>query len=320
MAGSFRAGAYHAAVSFDVILVVVAYNSADVVVDLLRSVRPALGGTTAKVVVVDNGSSDNTVEVVERWAITEGGSELPVQVVRSCNAGYAAGVNRGVEDEGSGAPILVLNPDVRLGPGSVSPMLAALARPHVGIVVPLIMNPGGDRDNSLRRAPSLGRACGLGFTGLPWLSEYVTDERAYARRHAVDWATGAAMLVRHEVHDGLGGWDESYFLYSEETDFCARAADVGWVTLFEPASVVQHIGGASGRTDRTHVMQIVNRVRFYARAHSRASAGLYLLFTVASEFSWMLRGHPYARASIKALLLPSARPPELGCSEGLIPL
>ena len=117
----------------------------------------------------------------------------------------------------------------------------------------------------------------------------------------------------------LGGWDESFFLYSEETDLCLRARDIGLVTRYTPAAVAEHIGGASGQSHRTHVMQIVNRVRLYARRHHRPAAWGYYVLTILSELSWALRRHPQSWSAIAALLRPGRRPDVLGVSDTLLP-
>lgn len=292
------------------VVVIVTYNSADVVGTLLDSVPPALDGLPAHVVVVDNGSSDESVAVV---------TGRVDQVVRQQNLGFAAGINAGVHASPSHGHVVVLNPDTVLTPGSLRVLVAALDAPGVGVSAPLVREQDGSTHHSLRREPTLLRALGLGRTGRPSLSEYVLEPEAYRSSHVVDWALGAVLAVARECHEDVGGWDDSFFLYSEETDFCLRARDRGWSTQFVPGSVVTHIGGGSGRSDRTHVMQIVNRVRLYARRHGRAGGLAYLVLSVLSEISWLVRGHPQSRAAVLALLLPGRRPAELGCSDSLVP-
>jgi N-acetylglucosaminyl-diphospho-decaprenol L-rhamnosyltransferase len=295
----------------EVDVVVVTYNSARVVGDLLDSLPKAMGPISADVVVVDNGSSDDTVALLRHRG--------DCRIIQSTNVGYAAGINRGVK-EGSGAPaILVLNPDIRLHEGAVAPLLEALREPHTGIAAPRILSPTGKLEFSLRREPSLLRALGLSRTRIPVLSEYVQEPAAYARPHPVDWALGAALMISRECFDALGGWDESYFLYSEETDFSLRARELRFATRFEPRSTAVHIGGASGRNNKTHAMQIVNRVRLYRRRHGMTAAWGYFGLTIASELTWVARGHRQSRFAIAALLRPSLRPAELGCSRGLLP-
>jgi GT2 family glycosyltransferase len=291
--------------------VVVTFNSAAHVGALLDSLPDASGGMPLDVVVVDNGSTDGTAELVE--------ARGDCRVVRELNRGYAAGINAGVAVVPDATQILILNPDARVRAGAIPALVAAMERHGAGVVAPRIVDDDGRLFRSLRRAPTLGRASGLGFTGWPAVTEYVTDPGEYGTEHPVDWALGAALLVDARCHRELGGWDESYFLYSEETDFCLRAADAGWVTWYTPTAEVVHEGGGSGRSPQTHAMQIVNRVRLYGRRHTRPSAAVYYLLTVASELTWLARGNPSCRASLAALVRPSRRPAELAAGEALLP-
>jgi len=295
----------------DIAVVIVAYNSADVIAGLLDSLPAALEDLTADVVVVDNGSSDGTATLVE--------ARTDCRLVRSPNTGYAGGINRGVREAAPAPAILVLNPDVRLAPDSVPAMRAAMALPGTAIVAPRVVNENGSLNRSLRREPTLSRALGLTRTGLACFSEYVDDEADYGSPRTVDWALGAVLLVSREAHLLLGGWDASYFLYSEEVDLCLRARDLGLATRYEPRARALHIGGASGRNDKTHVMQIINRVRLYARRHRTPAAAAYLGLAFLSELSWSVRGRPESRAAVRALLVPSSRPVELGLGRGFIP-
>jgi N-acetylglucosaminyl-diphospho-decaprenol L-rhamnosyltransferase len=295
----------------DLDVVIVTYGSAAVIGDLLDSLPAALDGLTADVVVVDNGSTDGTVELVE--------ARGDCRLVRSTNVGYAGGINRGVREAVPAEAILFLNPDVRLHAGAVPPLVEALREPDTGIVAPQVRSPTGALEPSLRREPTVLRALGLTRTGKPALSEYVDDPREYAEGHPVDWALGAVLLISRKCFDAVGGLDESFFLYSEETDLCLRARDAGWLTRYEPRSVAMHIGGASGRNNKTHAMQIINRVRLFRRRNGAAAAWVYFWLTVASELSWWARGHRQSRHAVTALLRPARRPPELGCSRRLMP-
>jgi N-acetylglucosaminyl-diphospho-decaprenol L-rhamnosyltransferase len=295
----------------DIAVVIVTYNSVHVVGDLLDSLPAALDGLTADVVVVDNGSTDGTAELL---AARDG-----CRVVCSANTGYAGGINRGVREAMSAEAILVLNPDVRLHERSVPPLLAVLREPNVGIAAPQVRSPQGALELSLRREPTLLRALGLTRTKLAIFSEYVARPSDYARPRDVDWALGAVLLMSRKCYDTLGGWDETYFLYSEETDLALRARDAGLLTRYEPRAVAVHIGGQSGRTHRTHAMQIVNRVRLYRRRHGALASWCYYWLTVANELSRVPRGHPESWSGALALLRPARRPGELGCSGQRMP-
>ena len=295
----------------DVGMVVVTHNSARVVGDLLDSLPGALGDLVAEVVVVDNASSDDTVEVVRK--------RPAVAVVETGNNGYSAGINLGVSRLSHDIPVLVLNPDVRLGSGAVATLLARLTEAGVGIVAPRINDVDGTLKFSLRREPSLLRSVGLGFTGHPRFCEAVKDRPTYAHPQAVDWATGAVLLVSRRCHEELGGWDERFFLYSEETDLSLRARDRGWLTVYEPDATAEHVGSASGWNGRLYSMQILNRVRLFTSRHAAPAAWAFFALSVGRELSLVLRGSAEARTALTALVRPSRRPPELRCPPGLLP-
>lgn len=295
----------------DVAVVIVTYNSVHVVGGLLDSLPAALGGVTADVIVVDNGSADGTADFVA--------ARSDCRLIRAANTGYSGGINRGVGEAVQAEAILVLNPDLRLQANAVPALLAALREPGVGIVAPQVRAPSGELVRSLRREPTLLRALGLNRTGLPLFSEYVSRPAEYASPRTVDWALGAALLMSRKCWDTLGGWDESYFLYSEETDLALRAGDAGLLVRYQPDAVAVHIGGQSGSSDAIYTMQVVNRVRLYRRRHRAAAAWLYFLLVGVHELTRVLRGRRKSWAASVALLRPARRPAELGCCDRLMP-
>lgn len=291
--------------------VIVTHNSADHIIDLLRSLPMALAEVPHSVVVVDNGSSDDTVDLVAAWD--------DVLLVRSLNTGFAAGVNKGVRAGASSGPILVLNPDATVSADAVPAMLEVLRQPRVGLVAPLMREADGSLSPSIRRAPTLLRAGGLSFTQNALFAERVEDPEAYAEQRDVDWAVGAALLISRSCYDALDGFDESYFLYSEETDFCLRARDLGWRTVFTPSAEVMHIGGGSGESAVTHTMKMVNRVRLYARRHGGVRSVCYFAIATLTELRRAVLGHSASWTALRALLRPRLRPAELNASGSLIP-
>jgi N-acetylglucosaminyl-diphospho-decaprenol L-rhamnosyltransferase len=290
--------------------VVVTYNSASVINSLLDSIAPAATNADVEVVVVDNGSTDATRQVLARRS--------DCRVVASVNEGYAGGVMRGTRAASPFDAVLLLNPDVRLEPGAVDAMVTTLAEPQVGIVAPMVLTVDGEVFRSLRREPTLWRALGLNRTRVPLLCEYVTAEESYRRAGDADWALGAALMVSAECLRATGGLDASFFLYSEETDLCLRARDLGWRTRYEPEARVVHIGGASGRDEVTYTMQVLNRVRLYRRRHGAAASWAYFVLIAAREAAWAPWRTP-ARHALTAIVSPRRRPPQLGCSDQLMP-
>ncbi|MER6943912.1 glycosyltransferase family 2 protein [Nonomuraea sp. NPDC000554] len=290
-----------------VAVVIVTYNSADVVGGCLDSLADgARGVELADVVVADNASADDSVAIAEK-----GGARV-VQLGR--NAGYAAAVNAGVAalDLDALDAVYVLNPDCRLRPASIAPLAGALT-PGRGIAVPLMLNPDGSLQPSLRRMPTIWRAVvealigGLRAGRIGRLGELVTHPRVYERAGVAVWATGAAMLISVAALRATGPWNESFLLYSEETEFCLRAADRGWVTWYEPASVIEHIGGDSAVNPMLAALLTVNKVRLFRMRRGPLSALAYYLVVVSGEAVRALSGRRTSRAALAALVLPSRR-------------
>jgi GT2 family glycosyltransferase/glycosyltransferase involved in cell wall biosynthesis len=265
---------------------IVTHDSEEVVGACLRALPAAVGADVDHVtVVVDNASADATLARIEDV------DPDVVVVALDDNRGYAAGINAALRrPEAAGVEaVLVLNPDVRLAPASVPALLEALREPAVGVTVPRLVDGHGVPLPSLRREPTLLRATGEAVLGgcrsgrVAALGEMVVDEAAYTRRGTVDWATGAAMLISRECLDVVGAWDESFFLYSEETDFCLRARDAGFDVRYEPSAGAVHLGGESNTSPQLWAELARNRVRLYAKRHGRVRTAAFRAVVVANE-------------------------------------
>ncbi|WP_194291345.1 glycosyltransferase family 2 protein [Cumulibacter manganitolerans] len=295
----------------DIAAVVVTYNSERHIAALLDSIPAAMGALRYSVVVVDNGSTDRTLELL--------GQRDDCTVVRSVNDGYAAGMNRAVRASPESEAVLILNPDAALDPGSVPVMLDVLRSPGTAVVAPRIREEDGSLSPTLRRGPTMGRVGGLSFTRRPAFAERIEGPEEYQSEHEVEWAVGAVLLIDTACYARLGGMDESYFLYSEETDFSLRAKDAGWRTVYTPAAGAMHVGGGSGESATTHTMKILNRVRLYRRRRGTALAWIYFALTVLVELRRAALGHRKSWPTLRALLRPAARPPALGANDHLLP-
>jgi len=287
-----------------VLVAVVAHNSADVLPGLLASLPEGMAGVPWQTVVVDNASDDDSVDVVRRLV-----PEARV-VVTGRNGGYSAGINAAVAAGGPHTAVLVLNPDVRLDPGCVPRLLAALREPGVGIAVPRLRDAGGVRIDSLRREPTLTRAVADAVVGaeragrLGRLGEVVTDPEAYAADADTDWAEGSTQLISAECWTRVGTWDESYFLYSEEADFDLRARDAGFAVRYVPDAGAVHLEGGSAGSPRLWPLLVVNRVRLFRRRRGWLWAVPFWAVMVLREASRACLGRRTSRAALRALLDP----------------
>jgi hypothetical protein len=282
--------------------VVVAYNSART---LRACTAPLAAMPAVAVTVVDNASPDDTGAAI---------AGLDVALVRAgTNGGFAAGCNLGAA-QGSADYVLLLNPDARVAEADLMNLVAVLdARPDAGLAAPRILEEDGSLAFSLRRFPrrrsTFAQALFLHrvWPHAAWTDELVRDPAAYEVPGSPEWVSGACMLVRRSALEAVGGLEESYFLYCEDTDLCARLRAAGWDVRYEPAATVHHEGGASRPREELFAMLARNRVR-YARAHgSAASAALEAVGVALGHLTHALaaalkpserRGHVRALAAL----------------------
>ncbi|NQX10541.1 WecB/TagA/CpsF family glycosyltransferase [Microbacteriaceae bacterium VKM Ac-2855] len=274
----------------EVAVIIVSFNNADSIDRLLLSLRAEATVTMLRVIVVDNDSTDGTLDLVRRHtdvtAVAAGG-----------NLGYAGGINRARRLAGPEETLLVLNPDLTVSPGAIARMLDRMDGSEAGVVVPLIRSDDGVITRSLRWEPTRLNALGEAILGdrmperPPWLAETDRTAESYRHAHPIDWATGAALLIDPVVAARIGDWDERFFLYSEEVDFFRRARTLGADIWFEPAAEVVHTGGGSGGPAELAELMAVNRVRYIAKHHSGVyTAGYRAVVTTAEAARGVLPG------------------------------
>jgi len=284
----------------DLMTVVVTHNSRQSIDAFAAAVTAELDDTDA-LVVVDNASSDDTVDRVRAL--------LPAATVLEPgrNLGYGAAVNLAFATVRPRSSMLVTNPDALLHPGTLRRLRAGV-QPGVGIVVPRLVDADGALARSLRREPTLLRAAGEAAVGglragrVAALGEIVCDPAEYSRARTVDWATGAAWLVSTECFDAVGGFAEDFFLYSEETDFALRARDHGFATVYLPDAVVTHKGGASNVDPQLFALLTRNRVRCYRRRHGAPATLAFRITLLTGELARAGAGRATSRAAVRALL------------------
>jgi N-acetylglucosaminyl-diphospho-decaprenol L-rhamnosyltransferase len=223
--------------------VVVNYEAGELLAACIGSILSDTSAGTPEVVVVDNGSSDGSTEMLR------GASSVTI-VDPGSNLGYAGAANFGIARTTADV-VVVCNPDVHVSPGTAAAMLRRLAdEPDLGAVGPMIREVDGSHYPSARKVPSVGDAVGHGLLGL------VKHDNRFTRRYReldadptrardVDWVSGAAIWLRRAALDAVGGWDDGYFMYVEDVDLCWRLHRAGWRVLYEPAGEVTHVHGAS---------------------------------------------------------------------------
>jgi len=295
-----------------VTIVVVTYNSAALLPDFFGALDRALAGVSQyEVVVADNASWDETLEVVTRLR------PRATIVALESNLGYAAGINAAVAASDRSDAILVLNDDIRLAPGSILALMAELADSDVGVVVPRLSDGDGHLLLSQRREPTVATSFGEAVLGgrragsFAGLSEVVTDPEMYGQKQDVTWASGCAWLIAARCWDAVGRWDESLFLYGEDLDYALRLRDEGYRIRYTPDADAVHLVGPSQSNPRLWSMSMWNRYRVFARRHGRVRSALFWSGLVVNESLRSMRSSSIHRAGLSALLFRSKRPEEV---------
>jgi GT2 family glycosyltransferase len=215
----------------DVATVIVTHNHADLLPACLEALSTAARSVTTCIVVIDAGSSDDPSAACERAG---------VPLVRTANRGLGATFNRALErDEARQARyVLQLNPDVVMPAGGLDALVRLADRhPDWGILAPRQFDRRGRLICSIGVEPSPAAYWGA-VTGLP--GDWIWDPTRYRAERAADWVMGACMLLRREMLDAVGGFDERFFLCSEEVDLCRRAREAGWTVMYTPEVTVLH--------------------------------------------------------------------------------
>jgi GT2 family glycosyltransferase len=290
-------------------VIVVSYNSRD---ELRACVEPLAGVGDISVIVVDSKSSDGCLETIADLPVTT----IPLDINRGfgygCNVGWRAG---------SAPHVLFLNPDGTIEPPELERLVAVFDEmPDAGLVAPRIVEPDGTLDHSLRQFPRLRTTYAQAlfmhrlFPHARWTDEVIRDPGAYEIAGRAEWVSGACMLLPRDVLERLGGFDDDFFLYSEDIDICRRVHDLGLQVRYEPAVAAVHEGGASApRADLLPVLA-ASRVLSARKHRSRTFVLLERLGIAIGAMTHMVvtRGGPRARRgqakAFRRALTPRPRP------------
>lgn len=250
---------------------IVSYNTASL---LRRCLESVVADTRGPVLVIDNRSTDGSAELVRR--------EFPSVHLRAeeDNRGYGAAANLAIGELGT-RYVLLLNADTQLTTGAVEALAAYLdGHPTAAMAGPRLVSATGTYEPSAHRFP----------TPLTLLLQESGVRRLFglARRNewrprSVDWILGAALAIRREAFDAVGGFDLGYFLYQEEVDLCYRLLSAGWEIHYAPVATVLHVGGASTSQRAPETFgQFVRSTQRFARLRLSRSRGVGVRVVLAA--------------------------------------
>jgi hypothetical protein len=259
---------------------IVNWNTRHDLEEALRSVIESDPGLDLEVIVLDNASRDGSAEMVRR--------QFPqVTLIESPeNMGFARGYNAAA-GRATGRYLLILNPDTVVHRGALSRLVAFMdGEPKAGAAGPRLLNSDGSLQFSCRRFPRPAAAMlrntviGRLVPGNRFTREYLMQDWDHDSARQVDWVSGAAICIRREAWEQTGGFDEGYFMYAEDMDWCLRAEQAGWSIYYLPDAVVTHrIGRSSDQRPLAMVIQFHrSAARFYRKHYApRWPWGLRLL-------------------------------------------
>jgi len=273
-------------VMVDLSIVIVSWNVCELLRRCLRSILDA--GYSMETIVVDNGSTDGSVEMVR--------AEFPAVrlIANAKNPGFAAANNQGIS-VARGRHVLILNPDTEVVGDALAKMVTfADEHPDVGVVGPQLLNPDGSVQSSRRRFPTLATA----FFESTWFQPYAPRrllERYYVLDQPdgvaqdVDWVKGAALMARREAIERVGPMDEGFFMYSEELEWCRRFRQADWRVVYVPTAQVIHYEGQSSEQvlPARHIHFQTSKVRYFRQYHGRTAAEVLRLFLLGN-YAWQL--------------------------------
>jgi hypothetical protein len=274
MSVQFRA----ATASARVTAVIVNWNTRDLLDACLRSLRDH-GPDELEVVVVDNGSHDGSVALIERsWPAVK-------LIANTENRGYQAANNQGMR-AATGDVLLLVNADAMLTPGCLGALLRRLdLDPRAAVVGPrLAYGDGTFQRWTAGRLPSLGAAaCYFFFADRLLARSGLWLGRDVDRPFTPGWVSSACMVVRRAALTDVGLMDERFFAYMDDVDLCARARAAGWRVWYEPAGTAIHLMGQSTRrrTGEASPLALESFLRWYALHRGRVSFGCFRAIAAA---------------------------------------
>lgn len=235
-------------------IVTVAYRSNRVLTGFLDSIPGAAAARPALVIVDNAPGADDASEL----SVAHGATYVPLPA----NPGYGGAINAGVRALNADVEwVLISNPDVELGAGTIDTLRAtAELDATIGAVGPVVLNPDGSVYPSARAVPSLRTGVGHAlFANLwqrnPWTLAYRRETDPSDEARDAGWLSGSCLLVRRSAFDAIGGFDEDYFMYFEDVDLGYRLGKSGYRNVYEPAASVTHVGAHSTGGESARMVQ-----------------------------------------------------------------
>lgn len=275
-------------------VVIISWNTRELTLACLKSLQSAIAGIDTDIVVVDNGSNDDSADGIRK--------QFPAVrlIANNSNRGFAAAVNQGF-DYTRGDAILLLNPDATVGPGVLGSALKHLREnPRVAALGCPVTDASGSVQRNPATLPRLGHlvAMTLGMHKSPLATlrpRYLPVSTTPKSEEDVEVLSGCFLLMRRIAIEEVGGFDEGFFVFGEETDWCKRARDTGWRLDRIELGSVQHLGSqaANHLNGRRDILLTAGLVRYHYKHGSKFKAAwvwaLLWGFNASRAVLWSVR-------------------------------
>ena len=257
----------------DISVVIVNWNTKNLLMDCLSSVFETIKGISFEVWVVDNGSADDSVAATRKKfpqaSVIENGRNL----------GFAAANNRAF-DCMNGRYALLLNTDAVLTEGAVSELYCFMEKtPEAAMACGQLLNSDGSKQNSFANFPTLAALlANETLLRIFFPDKFPSKRRQYKEPIEIESCVGACMIVRKEAMDKVGIFDEDYFFFFEETDWAYRMKRAGWKVFFVPSSLIYHLQGKSaGSNASARIMFYRSRYIYFSKWRPESSTTLHII-------------------------------------------
>lgn len=258
-------------------IIIVSWNVREDLLRCIRSIEENKPSCTFEVIIVDNASTDGTVDIIQKHF-----SEISL-IINNDNRGFAAANNQALKKSQS-KYILFLGPDTIIHPKSLDILVEFMdSNEDAGACGPKLLNADGSTQDSVRRFPSfrgaLHRHTAFKFVGIfkgeyrKWLMYDFKNDK----QRDVDQVMGAALMIRRSVTEQVGVMDERFFMYYEEVDLCYRTKQASWRIVYIPEAVITHIGGgSSGQIPLSkRIMAMTSLLKFFRKHRGKFITQLF---------------------------------------------
>ena len=301
----------------DLSIIIINFNTVKITKECLDSIRNKTKDIKYEIIVVDNASSDGSLQMLEKYS-----QRYKIKIIKNkTNRGFGPGNNQGLKIS-KGDFILLLNTDTIIHDDVLSQVYSFMrANKNIGIATCALRNMDGTLQGSGGYFPTLFKVFAWMFflEDIPYLdslikpfhpvhgqSPFYKGTNIFTKKHQQDWVTGAFMMIRKKVIEQIGYFDEDYFMYTEEVDYCWRAKNAGWEVYYDPSFAITHLGGASSTAEFPILSEYKGIKMFYKKHFPLWQFWILRLFLklgamVRVFIFGILKGKEAARTYAKAL-------------------